>query len=205
MDTNDICKYLCKCFQNFSAQYELKIKLQKIGKHFTNLERGALCSSRSLWKFFEKEFLVEILWKNPNRIWDERWQISAQRDKYSTRKRSNCFTHKRTFLLVVAMMNIKFIANLVERLWGSKLNHNSIHTIRNVWLKFQIETPKEYCVISLNPKQRKLENLIFQNQNVLAFLPYIFFCVFFLDMPLWLDTNDICVSVFKTFQLNMNL
>jgi len=32
---------------------------------------------------FSQKILVEILGKNPNRIWDERKQISAQTDKNS--------------------------------------------------------------------------------------------------------------------------
>jgi len=57
--------------------------LQKVGKNFANQERGAPWSARGFWNIFEKENLVEILWKNPNKIWDETRQISAEMDEYS--------------------------------------------------------------------------------------------------------------------------
>jgi len=78
------------------------------------MESGAAWRARSFWNIFQKEFLFEILWKSPNRIWGETRQILAQTDEYSIKKRSKSFTQKRTFLSVVAMMNKKFIANLVE-------------------------------------------------------------------------------------------
>jgi len=40
------------------------------------------------------------------------------------RKKSNRFAHKRTFLSALAVMNKKFIANLVGRIWGSNLSQN---------------------------------------------------------------------------------
>jgi len=49
------------------------------------------------------------------------------------RKKSNNFTHKRTFLSALAVMNKKFIANLVGQIWGSNFSQNSIDTMTNVW------------------------------------------------------------------------
>jgi len=49
-------------------------------------------------------------------------------------KESNSFTHKRTFFLsAMAVTDKKFIANLVGRIWGSKLSQISIDTVTNVW------------------------------------------------------------------------
>jgi len=95
--------------------------LQKLGKNFAHLKSGAPWSARSFWNIFQKEFPIEILWKNHNIIWDETRHVSAQIDEYSVRKLSKSFIQKRTFFSVVAMMNKKFITNLVERIWGSNL------------------------------------------------------------------------------------
>jgi len=48
-------------------------------------------------------------------------------------KESNSFTHERTFLSARAVMNKKFIANLVGRVWGSNLSQNSKDTMTDVW------------------------------------------------------------------------
>jgi len=50
------------------------------------MERGAPWSPRSFWHIFQKQLLVEILWKNPNIILDGTRQISAQTDEYLVRK-----------------------------------------------------------------------------------------------------------------------
>ena len=47
-------------------------------------------------------------------------------------KKSNSFTHKRTFLSALEMMNKIFIANFEGRIWGSNLNQNSVDTVKNV-------------------------------------------------------------------------
>jgi len=49
------------------------------------------------------------------------------------RKKSNSFPHKRTFLSALEVINKKFIANLVGRIWASNLSQNSIDTVMNVW------------------------------------------------------------------------
>jgi len=41
------------------------------------------------------------------------------------RKKLNSLTHKQTFLSALAVMNKKFIANLVGRIWGLKLNRHN--------------------------------------------------------------------------------
>jgi len=56
-------------------------------------------------------------------------EFGTKRDKFQVkrmsihpRKKSNIFTHKRTFLSALAVTNKKFIANLVGRMWSSNLN-----------------------------------------------------------------------------------
>jgi len=68
--------------------------------------------------------------------------ISGQTD-YSLGKKSSSFTDKRTFLPALAVMNKKFTANLVGRIWGSNLTQTSIDTMTNVWKKFQTKILKE--------------------------------------------------------------
>jgi len=46
-------------------------------------------------------------------------------------KKSNNFTHKRTFLSALTMINKKLIANFVEQIWDSNLSQNPIHTMTN--------------------------------------------------------------------------
>jgi len=85
--------------------------------------------------------MVIFLW-----IW-----VILKTDEYSPRKKIKQFQHKRTFLSALAVMNKKFISNLVGRIWGSNLRQNSIDTTS--WL---FETG-------------------FSKKNVLAFLPRFFF------------------------------
>ena len=52
---------------------------------------------------------------------------------FAHEKNKNSFTHKRTFLSALVVINNKFNANLVGRIWASNLNQNSIDTVANVW------------------------------------------------------------------------
>jgi len=88
--------------------------------------------------FFQK-FRVRIsteLGTKPDRFQVKRMSIHPG-------KKSNSFTHGRTFLSARAVMNKKFIANVVGRVWGSNLSQYLIYTMANVWYKFQTKTPKE--------------------------------------------------------------
>jgi len=67
-------------------------------------------------------------------------EFGTKRDRFQVKrmsidpgKESNSFTHERTFLSARAVMNKKFIANLVGRVWGPSLSQNSIDTITNIW------------------------------------------------------------------------
>ena len=48
-------------------------------------------------------------------------------------KKSNSFTHERTFLTALAVINKKFIVNLVGRIWGSNLSQNPTDTVTKSW------------------------------------------------------------------------
>jgi len=67
-------------------------------------------------------------------------EFGTKRDRFQVKgisinpgKKSNSFTHEQTFLSARAVMSKKFIANLVERVWGSNLSQNLIDTLTNVW------------------------------------------------------------------------
>jgi len=66
--------------------------------------------------------------------------FGTKRDRFQVKRKSihagqkpNSFSHKRTFLSARVGMSKKFIANLVERVWGSNLTQNSIDKMANVW------------------------------------------------------------------------
>jgi len=63
----------------------------------------------------------------------KRNKFQVKRMSIHPRKKSNSFTHKRTFLLALAVMNKKFIANRVGRIWASNLSQNLADTVTNVW------------------------------------------------------------------------
>ena len=71
------------------------------------------------------------------RIWTEfgtkRHKFHVKRMSIHLGKKSNSFTHKRTFLSTLTVMNKKFIENLVGRIWVSNLSQTSIHTMTNFW------------------------------------------------------------------------
>jgi len=67
-------------------------------------------------------------------------EFGTKRDRFQVKrmsirpgKESNSFTHERTFLSARAVMNKKFIANPVGRVWSSNLSQNSIDTMTNAW------------------------------------------------------------------------
>ena len=66
-------------------------------------------------------------------------EFGTKRDRFQVKrmsihpgKKSNSFTHERTFLSARAVMNKKFVVNLVGRVWASNLSQNSIDTLTNV-------------------------------------------------------------------------
>jgi len=73
----------------------------------------------------------------------KRNRFQVKRMSIHTGNDSNSFTHERTFLSARAVMNKKFIANLVGRVWASNVSQNSIDTMTDVWEEFQTKIPKE--------------------------------------------------------------
>jgi len=64
------------------------------------------------------------------------------------RKKSNSFAHKRSFLSALAVINKKFIANLVGRIWASNLSQNSIDTVTST--KYENNDPLFIVALRLN-------------------------------------------------------
>jgi len=67
-------------------------------------------------------------------------EFGKKRDRFQVKrmsihpgKKSNSFTHERTLLSARTVMNKKFIANLVGRVWSSNLIQNLIDTLTIVW------------------------------------------------------------------------
>jgi len=87
-------------------------------------KRIALVSHKVLEKLSGNYFFLKL----HVRIWIE---FGTKRDTFHVKrmsihlgKKSNSFTQKRTFLSTLALMNKKFIENLVGRIWGLNLTQN---------------------------------------------------------------------------------
>jgi len=72
-------------------------------------------------------------------------------------------------------MNKKFNANLVGRIWGSNLTKTQHKQWRTCGKKFRPKYPRSKAYLVLDREWRKL---VFRKQNVLTFLPRIFFLWF---------------------------
>ena len=167
-------------------------------QNFANLDTGAPLSPRIFLNIFQKQFLAEILWKNPNRVWDETWQTLAQMDEYLVSKWSNSFREKQTFLSIVA--------------WWLHIHYKSCETNLRLKSQPQLNTNNKGSLVNIsnqntqgirrnNSKTESKHNwkTCFSEIERPCFHPYIFLCVFFLGVPPWLDTNDIWKYMCKCF------
>jgi len=93
--------------------------------------------SLGLHKIFENfsrnTFFLKITLRISSEFGTERDKYQVKRMSIHPRKTSNSFAHKVTFLSALAVMNKKFIVNLVGRIWGSNLSQNTTDTVANVW------------------------------------------------------------------------
>ena len=113
---------------NFSAQYGPRIQFRKVGRNFTSFCLGLHKISE---KFSRNRFFLKYHVRISTEFGRKREKFQVKRTSIRARKRSNSSTHKRTFLSAPAVMNKKFIANLVGRIWGSNLSQNSIDRVTN--------------------------------------------------------------------------
>ena len=84
-------------------------------------------------KFSRNGFLPKFRVRISTEFGTKRDRFQVKRMSIHPRKKSNSFTHGRTFLSALAVTSKKFIANLVGRIWGSNLSQNSIDTVTSVW------------------------------------------------------------------------
>jgi len=94
-------------------------------------------------KFSRNSFLLKLDVRISTEFGTKSDKFRVKRLSIHSRKKSNIFTHKRTFLSALAVINEKFIASLLGRIWGSNPSQNSTKTVTTVWSKFQTKTPKK--------------------------------------------------------------
>jgi len=84
-------------------------------------------------KFSQNSFFLKFHVGISTEFGTKRDKIHVKRMSIRPRKKSYSFAHKRTFLSALAVINKKFIVNLVGRIWASNLSQNSIDIVTNVW------------------------------------------------------------------------
>jgi len=85
-------------------------------------------------KFFRNSFFPEIPRKNIHRIWEKTRQISGKTDESSSTKKNKKVSHtNEPWFQHLAVINKKFIANIMGRIWASNLSQNSVDTVTDVW------------------------------------------------------------------------
>jgi len=108
--------------------------LQKVERNFTSFGRGySLGLYKISEKFSQNSFFLKFHVRISTEFGTKRDKFQVKRMSIRPRKKSNSFTHKRSFLLALAVINKIFIVNLVGQIWASNLTQNSIDTVTNVW------------------------------------------------------------------------
>jgi len=97
------------------------------------LEEDSLGLHKISKKFSQNSFFLKFHVRISTEFGTKRDKFQVKRMSIRPRKKSNSFTHKRTFLSALAVINKKFIANLVGRILGSNISQNSTDTVTNVW------------------------------------------------------------------------
>jgi len=96
--------------QFFQQNKGAEKKLQKVGRNF------ALVCTKISEKFSQNRFFLKFHVKISTEFGTKRVKFQVKRMSIHLRKKSNSFTHKRTFLSALAVINKKFIGNLVGRI-----------------------------------------------------------------------------------------
>jgi len=97
------------------------------------LLEDSLGSHKISEKFSRNGFVLKFRLRISTEFGTKRDRFQVKRMSIHPGKKSNSFTHGRTFLSARAVMSKEFIADLVGRVWGSNLSQNSIETMTNVW------------------------------------------------------------------------
>ena len=159
--------------------------------------------SVGLHKIYEKFYRNCFFLKNRVAMSTE---FGTKRDRFQVKrmsihpgKESNSFTHERTFLSGRAVMNKKFISNLVGRVWGKsqqKLNrHNHGYLVR-------ISDQNTQGVWRSKSQTESEQNRFSENKTSWHSFPVSSFCDLFIDVPPHLGANNIRKYLCELFQRN---
>jgi len=127
---NNIRKYLCEFFQRNTDGHQ---NFGKYGEISRVLVEDSLGLPKISEKYFRNSFFLKFHVRISTEFEKKRDKFQVKRMSIHPRKKSNSFTHKRTFLSALAVMNKKFIAHLVGQIGGSNLSQNTVGTVTNVW------------------------------------------------------------------------
>jgi len=93
--------------------------LQKLGWNFTSFGGGySLGLHKISEKFFRNSFCLKFHVRMSIEFGTKRDKSQVKRMSLYPRKKPNSFAQKGTFLSALTMMNKKYIASLVGRIWG---------------------------------------------------------------------------------------
>jgi len=193
-----------KTYQSTCVNFFSTIRTQnKIGESRDKISQFSVEDSLGLYKYSEKLSLNSFFLKFYVRICTE---FGTKRDKFQVkrmnihpRQKSNSFAHKRTFLSSLAVMNKKFIANLVGRIWGSNLSKKLTDTVTNVWKNFR---PKYQGVRRSNSQSKSEQNWFSENKAFSLFFIVSSFYDLLIDAPPYLGENNISKHLREFFQHN---
>jgi len=124
-------------------------------------------------KFSRNGFLLKfhVIISTEFRTKGEKFQVKPM--SIRPRKKSNSFTHKRTFLSVLAVMNKNFIANLVGRIWVSNLSRHGEERL------VKIPDQNTQGVRRSKSQTEGAQNWFSENKTSWLFSPVSSFCDFF--------------------------
>jgi len=92
------------------------MKLHKLGRNFTSFGRDNLGLHKISEKFSWNSFFLKFHPRISTEFGTKRDKFQVKGMSIHPRKNKNSFTHKQTFLSALALMNKKFISNLVGRI-----------------------------------------------------------------------------------------
>jgi len=102
---------MCELFLHNTTQNK---NCRKQGEISQVLVEDSLGLHKISKKFSQNSFFLKFHVKISTEHGTKRDEFQVKRTSIQPRKKSNCFTHKRTFLPALAVINKKFIAKLVE-------------------------------------------------------------------------------------------
>ena len=135
-------------------------------------------------KFSRNTFLLKFHVRISTEFGTKRDKFQAQRMCIHPRKKSNSFTHKRTFLSALAVMNKEFIANLGLRSQPKLSRHSDERLVK-------ISDQNTQGVMRSKSQTESEQNWFSENEMSWLFCPVSCFCDLFMDVPPYLGANNI--------------